>query len=864
MTRLLAGLFANGAIAGLFGLIALVAVGRMYGADLPEHDELVNYQPPMLSRAYSGEGRVIAEFARERRVFAPIDEVPPLVINAFISAEDKNYWEHPGVDATGIVKAVIRYGMAKAQGRPVRLAGASTITQQVMKNFLLDRDRELERKIKEMILALRLDGALSKEHILELYLNDIFLGARAYGVAAAARNYFGKPLEDLTPPEAAYLAALPKAPSELHPIRNKERAVERRNYVLEEMAQNGHLPRDEAEAAKDEPLVTILEADVADPLAPERPTYFSGEIRRQVIAEMGEKTLYEGGLTIRATVEPDLQEEAGAALRAALEKFDRNGGTYHGPVAVVDTVAAGEIEGWAEALAAVSVPSDIPTWQAALVLSAGERTARIGFIDGSEADLPLSDANWVARIRAEGWEAGKPRRAGDLWRPGDVVLVSAKDDGGWRFRQIPEIQGGFMAMDPHTGRVLAIQGGFSRDASVFNRATQAKRQPGSSFKPFVYAAALDVGYSPSTIVLDAPVVVRAGGQTWRPKNSSGGFYGPTPLSNGIVYSRNLMTVRIAQAVGMERIAEYAERFGVYEDMPNHLSYALGAGETTLYDMVAAYGMFANGGRRVRPTVIDRIQDRYGKTLYRHDPRDCQGCEATSYAADAEPMLFDTRDQIMNPTTAYNLVRMMEGVVTGGTARRTVGGLGFPIAGKTGTTNDSKDAWFVGFAPNLVAGCYIGYDQPRPMGKGSYGGTLCGPVFKRFIAKAMETRVPGRFERPGFTETVIVKIDRETGARLPDDAEGPNVEVRMFQQGSQPFEAEPVEALVADEVLFADVGEGLPFEFGSDEELPYQVGDDPVPAPVSSSGTGRTQAATTAPRRPSAPSGDVGLGTGGLY
>ncbi|MEM9146668.1 MAG: PBP1A family penicillin-binding protein [Pseudomonadota bacterium] len=862
MIRILAMLFANGVIAMMFGFVALGAIERMYGSDLPDHDELVAYTPALLSRAYSGEGQVIAEFARERRVFVPYDEIPPLVVNAFISAEDKNYWQHPGVDATGIAKAVIRYGMARAQGRQVRLAGASTITQQVMKNFLLDRDREIERKIKEMILALRLDGALSKEHILELYLNEIFLGARAYGVAAAARNYFGKALEDVGPGEAAYLAALPKAPSDLHPIRNRERAVERRNYVLEEMAQNGHLPRDVAEDEKTKPLETILEHDVADPLAPTRPSYFTAEVRRQVIREMGEPALYEGGLTIRATIDPRLQTEAAAALRTGLEEFDRKRGTYHGPYAVIETVAEGQTEGWDAALGDLELPRDLTDWQAAVVLSAGERTVRIGLSDGSEADLPLSEARWVARIRDGEREAGKPDRAGDLWRPGDVIFVKSKEEGGWSFRQIPEIQGAFMAMDPHTGRVVAIQGGFSHDASVFNRATQAQRQPGSSFKPFVYAAALDVGYAPNTIVLDAPVVVKAGGKTWRPKNSSGGFYGPTPLTNGIVFSRNLMTVRVAQAVGMERIAEYAERFGVYADMPNHLSYALGAGETTLWDMVAAYGMFANGGRRVRPTVIDRIQDRYGNTLYRHDPRVCQGCATSDYAPDADPMLFDARDQIMNPVTAHQLVKMMEGVVDYGTAARTVGGLEFPVAGKTGTTNESKDAWFIGFAPNLVAGCYIGYDQPRPMGRGSYGGTLCGPVFRRFMARAMADRAPGRFETPGFTETVLVKVDRETGARLPDDAEGPNVVEQMFERGSQPELFQTAEALVADELLFADIGEGLPFEFGDDSDLPYDVGGE---SPVPSAGTtGAAEQDPARPQRPSAPSGGVGLGTGGLY
>jgi penicillin-binding protein 1A len=863
MTRFVALLFSNAVLAGLFGLVAIGAVVRIYGADLPDHDELVNYQPPMLSRVYSGEGRVIAEFAREPRVFAPIEEIPPLVKNAFISAEDKNYYDHPGVDAIGIFKALGRFAIARAQGRDVRLAGASTITQQVMKNFLLERDRRIERKIKEMILAVRLDGALSKDHILELYLNEIFLGARSYGVAAAARNYFGKPLEALLPQEAAYLAALPKAPSELHPVRDRERARARRNYVLEEMAQNGHLTRAEADAAIAAPLATILDEEVEDPLAPGRQDHFTAEVRRQVVREMGEEALYEGGLTIRATIDAEMQAIAATALRAGLERFDRERvGTLRGPVAVIETVAEGAREGWAEALRETRLPRDIEGWHPAVVLESGAREAVVGIetAEGGETGtLSLAAEEWVRRASRDGESLGRPRRADEVWRPGDVVFVS-RGEAGWRYRQIPEIQGAFMAMDPETGRVLAIQGGFSFEASRFNRATQAERQPGSAFKPFVYAAALDAGYAPSTIVMDAPVVVRLASGTWRPKNSSGGFYGPTPLSNGLIFSRNLMTIRIAQSVGMDRVAEYAERFGVYEDMPHHLSYALGAGETTLADMVAAYGMFANGGRQVRPTVIDRIQDRNGQTLFRHDPRLCQGCRVDDYSPGAEPLLFDTRRQIMNPITAQQLVSMLEGVVEYGTAARTVGGLGFPVAGKTGTTNESRDAWFIGFTPGLVAGCFIGYDTPRSMGRGAYGGTLCGPVFRQFMAEAMEGRVPGEFRAPVWAETVEVRIDRTTGERLPDDAEGPDVVTQVYRAGTEPKLYQTAGEIEGDQALFADAVELLPTEIGEDPELPFEM------APGGGSvGPGRQGGGGSADRRDRPePPADVGLGTGGLY
>jgi len=848
---------------------------HVYGADLPSHEELEEYQPAMLTRVYSGDGAVIAEYARERRMFVPIDEVPEMVRAAFISAEDKNFYTHPGVDALGIVKAVGRYAIARAKGQSVRLAGASTITQQVMKNFLLSRDRQLERKIKEMILAVRLDGALTKDEILELYLNEIFFGARAYGIVAAAQTYFGKPLEDLTPEEAAYLAALPKAPSNLHPVRDHDAAVERRNYVLGEMAQNGYLPEDAAEAAMDAPLATLIDDDTVDPFVRPEGSYFTAEIRRQMAEELGEKTLYEGGLSIRATVEHDLQEIAGAALRKRLESFDRSKGVYHGPYAVLETVRDQGTEGWQAALAALGAPEDIPGWHAGVVLQSGANEATVGILsqgdgEGQEVTLRLPNEDWIARIAdGQGGNTARPARADAVWRPGDVVFVSHDEEADrWRLRQIPEVQGAFMAMDPHTGRVLALQGGFSYQQSVFNRATQAKRQPGSAFKPFVYAAALDAGYAPSTIVMDAPVVVRLTSGDWRPKNSSGKFYGPSPLSLGLVMSRNLMTVRIAQQIGMRRVAHYAERFGVYRDMPMHLSYALGAGETTLYDMVAAYGMFANGGKRVRPTVVDRIQDRHGETLFRHDPRYCEGCAGPRASPGVEPALYDTRDQIMNPVTAQQLIAMMRDVVIRGTAARTVGDLGFPVAGKTGTTNESRDAWFIGFSPNMVAGCFIGYDQPEPMGRGAYGGTLCGPVFKDFMVAAMENRPAGQFVGPRAGEMVTVKLDADTGERLPDDAVGPWVIVETFPAGTEPPLAEGAGEVLGDEALFGsdDVAwspsdfetgvedPGLPTDLSGGEDTGANDGDD---------GTADGSAGL-APQPPEPAGGSIGLGTGGLY
>ena len=875
MMRFLGTLFGAAVIAALFGAAGVAGLVSYYTNDLPSYEELVEYRPKLLSRVYSGDGRVMAEFYREKRIFVPIEEVPDLVKDAFVSAEDKNFYEHPGVDALGIAKAVGRYAQAKLTGRDVRLAGASTITQQVMKNFLLDNQRSFERKIKEAVLAVRIEGALSKDDILELYLNEIYLGARSYGIVAAANNYFGKPLEELTPAEAAYLAALPKEPSNLHPIRNHDAALERRNYVIGEMRDNGHFTKAEAEAARSEPLDTILDDPNVETAAIDR-SYFADEVRRQLVAELGEDEVYEGGLTARATIDPDLQEIATRALRRGLEKYDRQQGIYRGPAATVPEVGGD----WRKTLEETDVARDVGGWSPAIVLEVGDASATVGIeATGETAELDVAtESNWIRRVRRDGERSGRPNRAEDLFRAGDVILVEnvAEDgDQDWRLRQIPKVQGGFLAMDPHSGRVLAIQGGFSHDHSVFNRATQAERQPGSAFKPFVYASALDAGYTPATMVLDAPITIRVGNKTWTPKNSSGEYSGNIPLRTALERSKNLVTVRLAQEIGMDRIAEYAERFGVYEDMPHHLAYALGAGETTLYQMVTAYGMFANGGKRIRPTVIDRIQDRNGDTLYRHDNRDCQGCEAAEYDASDQPRLYDTRDQIMDPVTAYQLTSMLEGVVERGTASRTVGSrLAFDVAGKTGTTNESKDAWFVGYTRNMVAGCFIGFDDPTPMGRGAYGGTLCGPVFAEFMEEAMEMREPGSFDdlqERHDEQIVMVKIDRRTGERLPEDARGDHVVMEAFQAGTEP-ELHAYNAIQSDTVLFEDTTE---------DDLPYALNE--ATANDGNSGqqfnwagqgrqqnrSGGQQAAQQEeeyrPRRwGNQDGGGFGMGTGGLY
>ncbi len=765
----------------------------VYGRDLPSHEALAQYKPPTISRIYSGEGSLIDEFAKERRLFASSDEIPTLVKQAFISAEDKNFYTHKGYDLRGIAAAGIE--AVRTRGGTVR--GASTITQQVMKNFLLSGDRRLERKIKEIILASRLEETLNKEQILELYLNEIFLGQNSYGVAAAAQTYFNKTLDELAPHEAAFLASLPKAPSDFHPVRRKERLLSRRNFVLREMNENGFITDAVYQTEVAQPLRSVQNGDFESfrTALPPR-DYFTDEIRRQLSVDFGEGEFFTGGFTVRATIDEEMQLEAAKALRTRLEKYDRGRGLWNGTGVTIPVDQLNDEATWRAALADTKVPRDVVlngVWHPAVVLEVSAKNARIG-IEGVDEDedghwIVAKDVTWARKVLANGKRGRKARVAGDLLAVGEVVLVRAmtRDSDGsfirWTLRQIPKVQGGFVAMDVNTGRVIAMQGGFSYQDSVFNRATQAQRQPGSSFKPFVYAAALDSGYSPATIIVDAPIEINTPQGLWRPRNSSNKFYGPTPLRTGIERSRNLMTIRLAQEVGMEVVAGYAERFGVYDELGPYLANALGSQETTLYKMVTAYAMFANGGERLQPTLVDRIQDRFGRTIYRHDKRDCVDCLSPGLPAGQAPRIQSNRSQVMDPITAYQLTSMMRGVVERGTAAGHVK-LGVPTAGKTGTTNEARDVWFIGFTSNIVAGCYIGYDRPRPLGRGAYGASMCGPVFQSFMTKATKKYGGGPFKIPPGGH--FIKINRFTGGRLPDSASGDYVVAEYFRDGEQPI------------------------------------------------------------------------------
>ena len=788
MVRLIGYFFGIGTV-----LLLLVAGGvalfvSSLTKELPDYEVLAKYEPPVMTRVHAADGSLMAEFARERRLYVPIQSVPSRVKAAFVSAEDKTFYEHHGLDFGGLARAVLTNLKNAGSGR--RPVGASTITQQVAKNFLLSSNQTYDRKIKEAILAMRIEQAYSKDRILELYLNEIFFGLGAYGIASAALTYFDKPVGDLSIAESAYLAALPKGPNNYHPFRQPDRAIERRNWVIDRMAENGYISSEEAAEAKQQPLGVNTRTQTHYLFASE---YFSEEVRRQIIQKYGVDALYEGGLSVRTTLNPTLQVEARKALQGALLRFDEARG-WRGPVKHVAELG----DDWGKSFGDLVAYSDVPEWQLAVVLNSSAAGADIGLqpeIDPSgqrskerkRAFIAADDMKWAMRVINIGGNRTSAKSPEGVVKTGDIIYVSKVTDQDNRFRlqQPPKLSGAMVAMDPHTGRVLAMVGGFSYAQSEFNRATQAYRQPGSSFKPFVYAAALDNGYTPASVVLDGPLEVNQGGSlgVWAPKNYSGKFAGPSTLRYGIEQSRNVMTVRLAQDMGMKLVAEYAERFGIYDKMMPVLSMALGAGETTVLRMSTAYSIIANGGQSITPSMIDRVQDRYGKTIFKHDMRQCDNCNASDWQNQEEPTLVDNRDQVLDPMTAYQITSMMEGVVQRGTAQ-ILKSLDRPIAGKTGTTNDEKDAWFMGFTPDMVVGVFLGYDTPTPLGRGGTGGGLAAPVFKSFMEQAMAGVPKVDFRVPeGMTE---VAIDRKTGMRAYQG--DPNGFMEAFKPGTGPSDS----------------------------------------------------------------------------
>jgi penicillin-binding protein 1A len=636
------------------------------------------------------------------------------------------------------------------------------------------------------VLSFRIEEAYSKDRILELYLNEIFFGLGAYGIAGAALTYFDKSVNELTTADAAYLAALPKGPANYHPFRHTERAIERRNWVIDQMVENNYISREEAEKAKAEGLGVKPRRGGTYLFAGE---YFTEEVRREIISRYGQTALYEGGLSVRTTLNPEMQRIARKAMQTGLIKYDTLRG-YRGPVTSIDV--SGD---WGVPLGEVKGLDDVPEWTLAVVLESGASGLRIGLkparqVSGElvrervEGTVSKEDMSFAMRHVVDG-KTLKANSPADVLKPGDVVFVEKQEGGenAYRLRQMPEVSGGMIAMDPHTGRVLAMVGGFSYAQSEFNRATQAMRQPGSSFKPIVYAAALDNGYTPASVIMDGPITIQSGNTVWTPKNYDGRAAGPSTLRSGIERSRNLMTVRLANDMGMKLVAEYAERFGVYDKLAPYLPMSLGSGETTVMRMVSAYAIMANGGRSIKPSLIDRIQDRYGKTVFRHDDRGCEGCNASDWQNQPEPELIDNAEQVLDPMTAYQITSMMVGVVQRGTAT-SVAELGRHIAGKTGTTNDEKDAWFIGYTPNLVVGLYLGYDKPRSLGRGTTGGGLSAPVFKDFMRAALEGTPNVDFKVPDGMN--LVSIDRKTGMQATPGQPGTIMEA--FKPGTGPADS----------------------------------------------------------------------------
>ena len=783
MVKILFRLFLATFLLGVAGIIAILWVFWKWGQDLPPYHQLSRYEPPVASRVHAGNGALLAEFATQKRLFVPVKAMPPQLVHAFLSAEDKAFFQHPGVDPIALTRAVITNVAAIGSGR--RLIGASTITQQVAKNFLLTNELSFDRKIKEAILAIRMERAFTKEQILALYLNEIYLGYGSYGVAAAALNYFDKSLDKLDLHEMAYLAALPKAPSNYHPQRKTKAAIGRRNWVLRQMQENGYITASEAAAARAQPLGIRAASGFDETSAP----YFTEEIRRLLIERYGSDTLYEGGLSVRSTLDPILQEKAQRALREGLEALDRR-------------------QGWRGALGRLDQTADLNTQlaeytkalpdlrYAALVTDVQDKRAEI-YVNGQIATIPFELAKWAyPPRRPDGVRPPPLTSLKEALAIDDIIIVQPPDEakdllkegyepktGEFALGQRPAVEGAIVALDPHTGRMLALVGGYDYRVSEFNRATQARRQPGSAFKPFVYLAALDKGYSPTTLILDAPLALDQGQgkPKWKPANYTRKFYGPSIMRVGIEKSRNLMTARLAMAIGMPTVQEYAAKFGIDAEMPPYLSMSLGAGETTLLKLTAAYGQIVNGGRKIEVSLIDRIQDRYGRTLMRHDGRDCSACAVREgWQGQKIPELAISGEQLTSPASAYQMVSMLEGVITRGTGRR-IADSGLVLAGKTGTTNDNTNAMFIGFSPDLVVGVYVGYDIPRPLGKSETGSTAAVPIFKDFMIDALANAPAIPFRRPGGIS--LVPVHAETGERVRHDDKMAVLEA--FKPGQRP-------------------------------------------------------------------------------
>jgi penicillin-binding protein 1A len=761
------------AIAGVTVLSIIAVAGfaiAIYAAwlfhDMPDASDLQDYRPPTATRVYAWDATLIGEFSRERRIFVPYDQIPPRLAQAFLAAEDHNFFQHSGVDYQGLSRAMLRNVLNAVRGR--RLEGGSTITQQVAKNVLLNSDATVGRKLKEAILARRLEQTLDKPRILELYLNEIWLGYRSFGVGAAAYNYFGKSIPELSLSQMAFLAALPKGPDNYHPIRNKANAIGRRNWILGQMADLGWVTRAEAEAAMKDDLVVQT--------APSRAKYrdadyFVEEVRQRGLNTLGPR-LSEGGYYMRTTLDPQMQSAARVALMNGLEVYDRRHG-WRGAWGQAPSPT-----GWEKQAMAHIKPAERPDWRAARVEIDGGARLRVADT-GATVALAPEDIAWA--------------RAGKGLKTGDLVFVEPAPTGAYRLRQVPAVNGALVAMEPNTGQVLAMVGGYSYSLSKFNRATQALRQPGSSFKPIVYATALENGFTPASMVTDAAMTFTdSTGKVWAPENYYKKFYGSQPLRRGIELSINGMTVKLAQSVGMRKIVDMAIKLGVVKSMQPVLAMALGAGETTPFNLTAGYASFVNGGRKIDPHLIELVQDREGKTLFRADKRDCPRCEA-GFTGDESPRVPYAGAQVMDPITAYQITSMLEGVVLRGTGSA-IRVLGRPLGGKTGTTNEYRSAWFVGFSPQVVAGVFVGFDDNRSLGEGETGAQAAVPIFIDFMRAALKDRPPLPFVPPKNARFGMVNGVREAfrpGTESKAVEETPAGPIPYNQLNAAPVVAAPV-------------------------------------------------------------------------
>jgi penicillin-binding protein 1A len=760
MKKTISILFASFIFMGILAVSFAFIIFKQFSENLPDYEQLKNYNPMITTRLYASDGSLISEFSKEKRIFVPIDSIPKNLINAFLAAEDANFYKHSGIDLFAIFRTSVTntFGAISGEGG---MGGASTITQQVVKNFLLTRERTFQRKIKEAILAYRMSKTFPKDRILELYLNQIYLGSGAYGVAAAAQVYFDKSVDELTLEEVALLATLPKAPSKLDPRKNIQKAKDRRNWVIDRMIAENFIEEKIGKIAMEQPIILKTRIDQDSVKA----SFFSDSVKKELTALYGSDNVFENGIVVRTTLDPKIQNIGIMAFEKGIEDYDKKHG-YRGALGQID------INGkWQEELEKFD-PKKLykESWLKAVILSTSKDLASIGIENGELGSIEFNSIKWAKKYKTINSRGPAPKKIDDVFKVGDVILVEKTPKlSVYNLKQIPEVNGGFVALDPHTGRVIAMSGGYVDQPNQFNRSTQALRQPGSTMKTFGYIAALENGFTPASVVMDEEISLNQGIglPPYKPSNYSGEFYGLTTLRTGLEQSRNVATVRLADMVGLEKVVEVVKRFGVNDNPKQIYSLVLGSTETTVMRLATAYGMMVNGGKKITPSMIEKIQDRDGKTIYKRDKRNCNNCfinnlnDYTEKSAEqlSLPILVDDRESITDSATSFQITSMLQGVVDRGTAAKAKS-IGKIVGGKTGTTNNSFDSWFVGFSPDLIMAVYVGFDTPRSLGDDETGASVALPIFIDFMKEAIKDKPSIPFRVPGSIK--LVKIDRTTG------------------------------------------------------------------------------------------------------